>query len=114
MSRSLAVEADLRLTVDGEEITVSGVDNHLTVAVPTVAAGRRTLRALDALPTEFATAGTRARDSGLSVDVTFEGVTVARLGPFVEPDALSRALGIAPARVRPGAIVRALGRRLIR
>lgn len=114
MSRSLAVEADLRLTVDGEEIMVSGADNHLTVAVPTVAAGRRTLRALDALPTEFATAGTRVRDSGLSVDVTFEGVTVARLGPFVEPDALSRVLGIAPARVRPGAIVRALGRRLIR
>lgn len=114
MSRSLAVEADLRLTVDGEEITVSGADGHLVVAVPTVVAGRKTLRALDALPTEFATAGTRARESGLSLDVRFEGITVARLGPFVEPDALSRALGIAPARIRPGALVRALGRRLVR
>jgi hypothetical protein len=114
MSRPLAVEADLRLTVDGEEITVSGAGTHLVVAVPTVAAGWRTLQALDTLPTGFATAGTRARDSGLSIDVTYEGVTVARLGPYVEPNALSRALGVTPARIWLGAIARALGRRLAR
>lgn len=114
MARPLAVEADLRLTVDGEEITISGVGTHLTVVVPTVAAARQTLRTLGALPTGFEPVGTHVRDSELSVDVTFEGVTIARLGPYVEPDTLSEVLGIAPARLWPGAVCRAVVRRLTR
>jgi hypothetical protein len=114
MPRALAVEADLALAVDGEEISVSGSGSHLVVSVPSIAAARKALRALDALPTGFEPAGTRIRDAELSVDVEFEGVTVARLGPYIEPDALSRALGFAPARVWPGALVRAFVRRLTR
>ena len=105
----LAVEVDLTLTTEGEELSVSGEGQHLTVDVPSIGAAKRTLRGIGTLPFERLGAGFIAEE--LSAEVRLHDVTIARIGPYVEPTRLSRALGVAPARVYPTAAIRAALRR---
>lgn len=107
MDRALAVEADLSLTVEGQPVSVSGSGNHLTVSVPTVRGAITILRGLGTITELVEPFGSRLVESDLSADVEVAGVVVARIGPHVEPTALSERLGIAPAQVWPGAVVRA-------
>ncbi|WP_331233157.1 hypothetical protein [Natronorarus salvus] len=101
----LAVEVDLTLETEGEELSISGEGQHLTVDVPSIGAAKRTLRGIGTLPVERL--GTGFVEEQLSADVRIHGVVVARIGPYVEPTRLSRALGVAPARVYPVAGLRA-------
>ncbi|ADJ15529.1 hypothetical protein [Halalkalicoccus jeotgali] len=112
MGPALAVEADLELVVEGHPISVTGSGSHLTVASPTVRGAVAVLRGLGTAGDLFGSVGSRFVAADLSADVDVDGSTVARIGPHVEPNALSELLGLAPARVWPGALVRALLRDL--
>lgn len=108
MGPALVVEADLELDVEGHPVSVSGSGEHLTVATPTVEGAMAVLRGLGTLSDLIEPVGSRFAAADLSADVETCGVVIARIGPYVEPTALSRLLGVAPARVWPGAVCRAL------
>ncbi|KYH25519.1 hypothetical protein HAPAU_21930 [Halalkalicoccus paucihalophilus] len=112
MGTALAVEADLRLTVEGHPVEISGSGTHLTVATSSLRGAIAVLRSLGTLSELVEPVGTRFVAADLSADVEVRGIVIARIGPHVEPNALSRALGVAPARVWPGAVLRSLGREL--
>lgn len=112
MGRALAVEADLDLTVEGQSVSVRGSGEHLTVGIETVRGAITVLRNLGTVTELVGPFGTRFVEADLSADIVVEGVVVGRIGPHVEPNAISRALGITPARVWPGAVLRAAFREL--
>ncbi|MEM4781329.1 MAG: hypothetical protein QXG03_07210 [Halalkalicoccus sp.] len=112
MARAPAVEADLSLTVEGHPVSVSGSGTHLTIATSSLRAAVTVLGSLGTLAELVEPFGSRFVEADLSADVEVDGVVVARIGPHVEPNALSRALGIAPARLWPGALCRAALREL--
>lgn len=112
MTAALAVEADLDLTVEGQSVDVSGSGNHLTIGVSTVRGAITLLRNLGMVSALIGPLGSRFVATNLSAAVEVDGIAIARIGPHVEPNALSRALGIAPARVWPGAGLRAVVREL--
>lgn len=112
MGAIVAVEADLELTVEGQALTVSSTGNHLTISIETVRGAITVLRNIGVLADLIEPLGSRAVDGEISADVETSGVVVARLGPYVEPNALSRALGVAPARVYPEAVATATYRDL--
>lgn len=107
MGPALAVEADLRLTVEGHSVEISGSGTHLRIATPSIAGTIAVLRSLGTISDLIEPLGTRFVEANLSADVEANGVVIARVGPHIEPNALSRALGIAPARAWPGAVCRA-------
>lgn len=107
MGRALAVEADLELVVEGHPVDVTGSGSHLTVATPNLRGAIAVLRSLGTTAELVEPLGSRFVGADLSADVAVGGTTVARIGPHVEPNALSRALGVAPARVWPSAVARA-------
>lgn len=112
MVPALAVEADLSLTVEGQPVAISGSGEHLTIATPSIQAAITVLRNLGTVSELIEPAGSRFVDANLSADIEVAEVVVARVGPHVEPNALSRALGISPARIWPGAAFRAARREL--
>ncbi|MCL7416281.1 MAG: hypothetical protein M8354_00370 [Halalkalicoccus sp.] len=107
MGTALAVEADLRLTVEGHPVEISGSGTHLTVATSSLRGALAVLRSLGTTTDLIEPLGTRFVAADLSAGIKATGVVIARIGPHVEPNALSRALGVAPARVWPDALVRA-------
>lgn len=107
MTRTLAVEADLVLSVEGHSVSVSGSGKHLTIDIDSIRGAIIVLRSLGSVSEPVEPLGARFIGADLSADVEVGGVTVARIGPHTEPNALSRVLGISPVRVRPGALVRA-------
>lgn len=112
MTRALAVEADLSLTVEGQPVSVTGSGSHLIISVPTVRGAITVLRNLGTVTELVEPFGSRFVESDLSADVEVGEVVIARIGPHVEPNALSKRLGIAPAQVWPGAVVQAALREL--
>ncbi|MFC6906337.1 hypothetical protein [Halalkalicoccus tibetensis] len=106
MDRAIAVEADLELAVEGHPVSMTGSGTHLTVGLESVSGAIAVLRSLGTITELIGPLGSRFVDAELSADVAVGGTTVARIGPHVEPTALSRALGVAPARVWPGAAAR--------
>lgn len=112
MDRAIAVEADLELAVEGHPVSVTGSGTHLTVGIESVCGAIAVLQSLGTVSELVEPLGSRVVDAELSADVTVGGTTVARIGPHVEPTALSRALGVAPARVWPGAVARVAIREL--
>ncbi|WP_101297700.1 hypothetical protein [Halegenticoccus soli] len=105
--RGLAVDADLSLTIDGADVRVRGYGDLLVVDAPSLRVARSLLRGIAAAP-----AGPSALDrhpkSGLTVDVRVGGGSVARIEPGVRPGAVSRLLGVSPARISLAGAVLAL------
>lgn len=135
MSRSLAVDADLTLSHDGEEIAVWTDDAEtLVVAAPSCAAARALVTAVTASPTppaELFGVATSAGDAGsgvdsgsdglldrhgLTVEIRVRGAAVASFGSGVSPAGWRRRLaehllGV-PAAVRVRGAVVATARRV--
>ncbi|MFB6303168.1 MAG: hypothetical protein ABEH78_09955 [Haloferacaceae archaeon] len=110
--RRLAVEADLDVTVEGHRIHVAGYGDLVVVDAPSFAAVRALREGVDALPLPSVRAATGPANEGEpTVDVRVRGVSVARIGPGVDPGPLAALLGTAPARPSFGGVVRALLRR---
>ncbi|WP_224336682.1 peptide ABC transporter ATP-binding protein [Haloprofundus halobius] len=107
--RPLDVTAELTLTVEGEQLRVVGFGELVVVDTPSLDAALALLRGTGRLPTEQFGEDVRAAD--VTVDVRVDGVSVARLGPGIRPGYLSRALGVAPARLSLGGTAMALLRR---
>ncbi len=114
MEAALAVEADLSLSVEGHSVEISGSGTHLTIATPSVEGAITVLRSLGTLSALIEPLGSRFVAADLSADIEANGVVIARIGPHVEANALSRLLGISPARAWPGAFLRALVREFVR
>ncbi|WP_122088294.1 hypothetical protein [Halalkalicoccus subterraneus] len=106
MVRALAVEADLEITVEGHSISVSGSGKHLTIGVDSIRGSITVLRSFGTVSELIELLGTRFVGADLSAAIDVDGITVARIGPHTEPNALSRVLGISPASVWPGPIAR--------
>lgn len=114
MSLPLEVLADLRLTVDGEDIEIRGTGDRVVVDLPSLRAGRRLLAS-------GPFAGNRARTtgrvhealqiSGLTAEVRLQGDPIARLGAEARPGAIGRLLSLDGVEVRPTPPVRAALRR---
>ncbi|WP_224269353.1 peptide ABC transporter ATP-binding protein [Haloprofundus salinisoli] len=104
--RPLDVTAELTLTVEGEEVRVVGFGELVVVDAPSLGGAFALLRGAGQLPTEQFGENVRAAD--VTVDVRVDGVSVARLGPDLRPGYLSRALGVAPARLSLGGVALAL------
>ncbi|KTG10517.1 hypothetical protein AUR64_11570 [Haloprofundus marisrubri] len=100
------VTAELTLTVEGEDVRVAGFGELVVVDAPTLSGALALLRGTKQLPTEQFGENVRAAD--VTVDIRVDGVSVARLGPGLRPGYLSRALGVAPARLSLGGAALAL------
>jgi hypothetical protein len=105
---SLAVDADLTVTVDGTTITVTGYDDVVAADVssfgPVVALwrqyGDRTMDGAAALASV-----------GLTAELRVRGVPVARLGSDANPSPLARRLGLGPVELVPeGPVLAAITR----
>jgi hypothetical protein len=97
--RPLDVHADLTLDVGEATVTIRGYGDLIVVRAPSLAAARA-----------LAAAGGRPfldhlRDVDVTLDLRVRGHSVARAGPDHDPGPLSRALGVAPARLSPGGIL---------
>lgn len=104
----ICVTTDLDVTLDGQPVQVASTGDRLFVDLPSVRAARQALRA-----------GHPARDprldsvlhaTALTVEVRVRGTTVAVLGAAARPGAISRGVGVAPAELRLGGVVAAVGR----
>lgn len=103
--RPLDVVADLTVEVGTETVSVRGYGDLVVVSAPTVAAAQ-------ALSKPGGVLLDRLVAADVTVDLRVRGRSVARAGPDREPGRLSRALGVAPARVSPGGLfLSALSRR---
>jgi len=97
----LDVDADLTVETDDWTGTVRGYGDLVVVDVPSLSAARSLARTVAPIADSVA-------DAGVTADLRVRGVCVATVGPDVTPGILSRALGLAPARVRPGGLLVAL------
>lgn|GEM_PF-2161841 len=101
--RAVDVDADLTLTIDDVTVRIRGYGDLVVVAAPSLSVVRRLARTsvppLDAPLLEF------LRDADVTLDIRVGGRSVARAGADVDPGALSRALGTAPARVSLGGLL---------
>jgi hypothetical protein len=107
INRALDVDADLTLTVDDETVSVRGYGDLVVVSAPSLSVLRTLYRGCPPVPDRshfFAV----LRDADVTLDVRVRGRSVARAGPGHGPDPLSRALGVAPARVSPGGLLLAV------
>lgn len=94
----LDVDADLTVETDDWTGTVRGHGDLVVVDVPSLSAARSLARTAAPMADPVA-------DAGVTVDLRVRGVSVATVGPDVDPGLLSRVLGLAPARVRPGGLL---------
>jgi hypothetical protein len=99
---ALDVYADLAVEVGDAKVSVRGYGDLVVVRAPTLAAARG-----------LAGGGTqsvleRLCAAEVTVDLRVGNRSVARAGPGHEPGVLSRALGVAPARLSPGGVLLSL------
>lgn len=98
--RPLDVTADLTLATDGSTVTVRGYGDLVVVDAPTLGA----LRSLDG-GSRTAVLDSLCRRSDVTVDLRVGGRSVARAGAGVDAGPLSRAVGVAPARLSLGGLL---------
>ena len=103
LDRALDVDADLTLTVDGERVTIRGYGDLVVVAAPSLSAVRTLART--AAPPLDGRLLPHLEDADVRLDVRVRGRSVARAGSEIDPGPLSRALGVAPARVSLGGLL---------
>jgi hypothetical protein len=107
----LSVYTDLDVTLDGRPVQVASTGDRLFVELPSVRAAVRAFRS--GAPVDDPRISALLRTSNLTVEVRVRGATVLVLGADAHPGALSDRIGVAPAEVRLGGIVAALGREAI-
>lgn len=100
----LLVDADLEVSVDGHDCSVTGDGETVTVAVGSLGEAVSLLRATDGAG-RVRDLSTLATAVGLTVVVTVAGATVARAGRGARPGPLGRRFGV---EVVAGGLARAL------
>jgi hypothetical protein len=85
--RALSVDADLAVSVDGDDLSVSSHGDRLVVEAPSLRAGLRALRSTGGHADDVAGSLHRV---GLTADVRVRGRTVALAGAAARPNALGR------------------------
>jgi len=109
----LSVAADLRLAVDGAELSVrASGGNRLFVDFPGLRTAVAAARSLAGERDRLDDADATLRTTELTVEVRVRGSTVAVLGRAADPGGLSRRLGLHPLELRIGGGLSALGREL--
>ncbi|AZH25881.1 hypothetical protein [Haloplanus aerogenes] len=104
LDRALDIDADLTLTVDEATVSIRGYGDLVVVAAPSLAVLRTLIDGGPPLPDRsHLVAG--LRDADVTLDVRVRGRSVARAGPGYDPGPLSRALGVAPARISLGGLL---------
>jgi hypothetical protein len=103
LDRPLDVDADLTLTVDDETVTIRGYGDLVVVAAPSLSVVRTLART--AAPPLDGRLLAHLEDADVRLDVRVRGRSVARVGSGIDADPLSRALGVAPARVSLGGLL---------
>jgi hypothetical protein len=101
--RALDVDADLALTVGDGTVTIRGYGALVVVSAPSLAAVRTLVRT-GAPPLDRRLLD-RLRDADVTLDVRVRGRSVARIGSDVDAGPLSRAVGVAPARISLGGLL---------
>jgi hypothetical protein len=102
--RALDIHADLTLTVGDATVSIRGYGDLVVVAAPSLSVLRTLVRGGDFLLDHLAPLD-HLDDVAVTVDVRVRGRSVARAGPGFDPGPLSRALGVAPARVSLGGLL---------
>lgn len=102
LDRALDIDADLLLTVDDESVEIRGYGDLVVIAAPSLAVVRRL--AGERPPPVDRHLLDYLGDADVTVDVRVRGRSVVRAGPGIDPGPLSRALGVAPARVSLGGL----------
>jgi len=106
---SLAIEADLTVSVDGHPVEVTGYDDLVALDLPSVPA---TLSLWRSLPVTTMDAAASLASVGLTAELQLRGVPIARIGDSAVPSGLSRRLGLGPVELVPeGALLAAVTRR---
>jgi hypothetical protein len=100
-TRPLDVDADLAVETDDWAGRIEGHGDLIVVDVPSLSAAREIVRTAASFADQLAGAD-------VTVDLRVRGRSVATYGPAVETGPLARALGLAPARVRPGGVLLSL------
>jgi len=103
LDRPLDVDADLTLTVDDETVTIRGYGDLVVVTAPSLSVVR-TLAGTAAPPLDVRLLA-HLDDADVRLDVRVRGRSVARIGSGIDAGPLSRALGVAPARVSLGGLL---------
>lgn len=103
----LTVAADLTLSVDGAQATVSSTGDRLFVEIPSVVSAVELLNGLP--PTEFRRIHEVLTATDLALEVRAHRRTVAVLGAGARPGPLSRWLGVFPLELRVWGALSALG-----
>jgi hypothetical protein len=102
--RALDIDADLTLTVGDETVSIRGYGDLVVVTAPSLSVLRTLVRKGEPLVDRLSPFD-HLDDADVTVDVRVRGRSVARAGPGFEPGALSRALGVAPARASLGGLL---------
>lgn len=105
MALPIDVLADLRLSVDGEDINIRGEGDHLIVDLPSLRAGRRLVTtgpfALGNRERKIRSIHETLTLADISAEVRLQGDQIARFGAGAQPGAVSRFLNLGPVEVRP-------------
>ncbi|WP_435360941.1 hypothetical protein [Haloarchaeobius sp. DFWS5] len=110
LGEDLRIDADLRLRLGDEVVTVTGYGRTVVVDAPTLRVARRLQRANRQWPIRRLLDGLAA--SGATLDVRVRGVSVAGFDRYSHPGGSARLLGVAPATLYPeGVLLAALRRR---
>lgn len=91
--RSLSIETDLDITVDGDRCVVWTEPDCLVVNAPTVSAARALLSGVESLPLSQARLAAGLTQTDLTVEIRVQHATVARVGAAVEPSRLASLAG---------------------
>ena len=111
MSRkNIDVHADLSLSVDGEPFTIRGSGRDITIAIPSLQAGRKLLDTPLGGREQTRRVHDALRQADVTARVTLDGRTIARIGADAQPGAASRFLRLGQAEVRPTAVAAASAR----
>lgn len=108
----LSLATDLTLTVEGTEATVSSTGERVFVEFSSVPDAVRAFRAGGVSKGRTTRLAALLHTTDLTVEVRVRDRTVAVVGSGAHPGVVSRRLGVAPAELRIGGGLGALGREL--
>lgn len=103
----LTVETDLDLTIDGITADVASTGDRLFVDFDSLTAAGVALRGRP--PVRIGGVAAGLAETGLTVEVRSRGRTVLAIGADARAGPLSQRLGAAPAELRLGGLIGALG-----
>lgn len=91
--RSLSIETDLDITIDGDRCAVWTEPDCLVVNAPTLSAARALLNGVESLPLSQARLAAGLSQTDLTVEIRVQYATVARVGAAVQPSRLASLAG---------------------